>query len=329
MTTPIPRRTFLQGLGASLALPYLGNASAQDLLPMARITIGFAAGGMTDTMARRLADKLTGTYAKTVLVDNRAGAGGQIAASVVKPAPKDGSVLLITPGAVLTIFPHVYKKLPYNALTDFEAVSLTTVVDSGWAVGPAVPDNVTNVAQYLEWCRSHPLGGSFATPGAGSTSHFCGELLGRANHVDLRHTPYRGAQPAIQDMLGGQVPAVCTAVGDFLPYLGSGKCRVLATSGPTRTKFTPQVPTFAEQGFKDATVVEWFGAFAPAGTPPEVIARANKALVAALAAPDYVEAMGKVGQPVVSSSAADLNKRMHEDNAFWGKVVRDTNFSIE
>ena len=152
MTTTISRRTLIQGAAATLSASLFGGASAQTVLPTLKLTIGFAAGGMTDTMARRMADKLTGAYAKTVLVDNKTGAGGQIAVQSMKQAPTDGSVLLISPGGTLTIFPHVYKKLTYNALTDLEPVSLTTLVDSGWAVGPMVPESVTNIAQYLEWC---------------------------------------------------------------------------------------------------------------------------------------------------------------------------------
>ncbi len=324
------RRQLLQGAGALLAAPWLlGSAHAKTAVSTAKLTIGFAAGGMTDTMARRMADKLTGAYADIVIVDNRAGAGGQIAVQLMKQAPKDGSMLLISPGGTLTIFPHVYRKVNYNVLTDLEPVSLTTVVDSGWAVGPLVPASVTNIPQYLDWCRKNPDGAAFASPGAGTTSHFCGEILSRASGAQLRHTPYRGAQPAIQDMIGGQLPAVCTAVGDFLPYQATGKCRILGTSGPKRTRFTPDVPTFLEQGFKDSVVVEWFGMFAPAGTPPAVIELANKSVVAALAMPDYIEGMAKVGQEAVSSSPAELKRRVEDDLKFWKRIIQETGFKAE
>ena len=324
----ISRRTVLKGAGAALSAPWL-VVQAQTMPPTAKLAIGFAAGGMTDTMARRMAEKLSGTYATTVIVDNRTGAGGQIAVQSMKLAPPDGSVLLISPGGTLTIFPHVYKKLQYNALVDLEPVSLTTVVDSGWAVGPLVPASVTNIPEYLAWCKANPENASFASPGAGTTSHFCGEILSRASGANLRHVPYRGAQPAILDMIGGQLAAVCTAVGDFLPFESTGKCRILATSGPKRTRFTPNVPTFLEQGYKEAVVVEWFGVFAPAGTPADAIARANKAIVSALSEPDYVSAMAKAGQEVVTSTPAELKKRLHEDHAFWGRIVKQTGFTAE
>ena len=247
----------------------------------------------------------------------------------MKTAPTDGSSLLISPAGQLVIFPHAYSNLSYNPLVDIEPVSICTVVESGIAVGPMVPASVTTTPEFFAWCKANPQLANFGSPGAGTVAHFMPEIISRGTGAGLRHVPYRGALPAIQDMIGGQLSAVSTAVGDFLPYMAAGKCRVLGTSGAKRNRFMSHVPTYTEQGFKDAVVTEWFGVFAPARTPPEVIARANRDIVTALAAPDFIASMAKFGLESVSSTPEELKRRLHADYAYWGKIVKETGFKAD
>jgi tripartite-type tricarboxylate transporter receptor subunit TctC len=322
------RRTFL-GAGAaalgSLSLP----SFAQPALEIARFITGFAAGGTSDALCRRLAARLSGSYAKSVVVENRTGAGGQIAIQAIKGMAADGSNILQTPMSMLGIYPHIYKRLPYDALKDVTPVTLGCVFDFGFAVGPAVPASVSTVPQYLAWARQNVAGGAFGSPAAGSVPHFIGVLLGKSGGLDLRHVPYRGTQPAILDMIGGQIAAVSGPVGDFLPHLAGGKVRLLATSGAARSKFTPNVATLSEQGLREMVFSEWFGLFLPPGASPEVVARANAALRPALGAPEVVEGLAAMGLEAASSTPAQLAARLKADYDRWTPIVKAIGFTAD
>ena len=321
------RRHFLQAAAAA-AFPSASSFSFAQGAPLelAKFITGFAAGGTSDTLCRRLAARLQGSYAKSVIVENHTGAGGQIAIQAMKTLPADGSAILQTPMSMLGIYPHIYKKLAYDPLADLTPVSLGCVFDFGFAVGPSVPAAVTTVAQYLSWVKANGTN-SFGSPAAGSVPHFIGVLLGRSAGVDLVHVPYRGTQPAILDMLGGHLPAVSGPVGDFLPHLG--KCRLLATSGAARNSFVPNVATFTEQGLKDMAFSEWFGLFMPAGASAEVVQRANAALRPALASPEVVNGLATMGLKAESSTPAELAARLKADHERWGRIVKAIGFTAE
>ena len=318
----------LLGLGAGLgiAMPASAQGSSMDL---ARIITGFAAGGTSDAVCRRLAVRLTGDYAKSVVVENRTGAGGQIAIQALKGLAADGSWILQTPMSMLGIYPHIYKQLRYDGLKDVTPVSLACTFDFGFAVGPSVPDSVKTVPQFLAWAKQDQARAAFGSPAAGSVPHFIGVLLGRSANVDMRHIAYRGTQPAILDMIGGQIPAVSGPVGDFLPHLATGKCRILATSGSTRTKFTPTVATLKEQGLKDMVFSEWFGIFLPPGAEAAVVTRLHAALKPALASQDVVSGLAGFGLEAASSTPAELASRLREDHERWGRVVRTIGFTAD
>ena len=222
------RRGFvrLSGAAASLAAFGLsGRAGAQvgQPLEVVKIVTGFPPGGTSDTLCRRVAENLRGgTYTKSALVDNKAGAGGQIAVQSMKGAPTDGSVILQTPASMLMIYPHIYKKLAYDAFADVTAVSLASTFDFGFCVGPAVPDSVKGIPEFLAWCKANPDKANYGSPAAGSVPHFIGVLLGQAGGVELKHVAYRGSQPAIQDLVAGQLQAVSGADRRVHP---AGQCR--------------------------------------------------------------------------------------------------------
>lgn len=328
------RRRFIQstsaagGLGAltGLGLPGLSHAQAIETL---RIITGFAAGGTSDTLCRRVAERLRGTYARATTVENRTGAGGQIALQSLKGAPTDGSLIAQAPASLLVIYPHTYKQLTYDPVADCVPISLGCTFDFGFAVGPAVPATVKTIPEFMAWCKANPGSANFGSPAAGSQPHFVGTLLGRAHGVDLKHVAYRGTQPAIQDMIGGQIQSVSGPIGEFTQMVNAGRCRLLGASGATRSRFHPTVPTFTEQGMKDMVFSEWFGFFAPRGSSAEVIQRANAALRAALAAQDVIDGIAVMGLEAKSSTPQELAELVRVDGLRWGPIVKSIGFSAD
>ncbi|TMH69042.1 MAG: twin-arginine translocation pathway signal protein, partial [Betaproteobacteria bacterium] len=245
------RRSFLKAAALGLvggALPgaFSRIARAQGL-ETAKIIVGFPPGGTTDIMARKVADKLRGAYARALIVENRPGAGGQLGVVALKDAPADGSVMLLTPSSMLSIYPYTYRKLQY-ALEDVAPVSLAMYTHHVLSVGPAVPGSVQTLKDFFAWAKANPDKAAYGSPGAGSMPHLIGVLVAKASGTELRHVPYRGSAPGIQDMLGGQIASFAGLVGDVLAHSKAGKVRVLAVSGAERNAFLPAVPTLREQG---------------------------------------------------------------------------------
>jgi len=325
------RRQILQTTSASALMASLGqNVFAQAMnIETATIVTGFAAGGTSDTTCRRLATRLSPDYAKTVVVENRTGAGGQIAVSYVKSRPADGSTILQTPTSILTIYPHIYKKLPYDPMTDITPVSIACIFDFGFAVGPAVPASVKSVPEFLAWAKANPAGANYGSPAAGSTPHFIGALLGKKGGVELKHAAYRGTQPAMLDLLGGNISAVSGPIGDITQHLPTGKVRILGVSGAKRSRFAPDVPTFGEQGLKDMAHSEWFAFFLPAKASPELVAKLNTAMKNALAQKDVIDGLGTFGLEAMSSTPAELTELLKKDTAKWAPIVKEVGFTAE
>ena len=329
------RRGFDHTSCAAAALATLGlagRAGAQGPPPLESLTIvtGLPPAGTSDTLCRRVAEGIKGTaYTKAAIVENKAGAGGQIAIQSMKGAATDGSVILQTPASMLMIYPHIYKKLNYDAFTDVTPVTLACIFDFGFCVGPAVPESVKNIPEFLAWCKANPDKANYGSPAAGSVPHFIGVLLGQAGGIELKHVAYRGTQPAVQDMVGGQIQAVSGPVGEFTQQVAAGKARLLGVSGETRNRFAPNVPTFAEQGYKDLVFSEWFGFFAPGGTPAPVVMRANEALRAALAQKDVIDGLAVMGLEVKSSTPQELGALLKESYDRWGPIVKKIGFTAD
>jgi tripartite-type tricarboxylate transporter receptor subunit TctC len=328
------RRDLVRMSGAAAALSTLGGFAgrAQGAQPLesVRLVTGFPPGGTSDTLCRRVAEGLKGsTFTKLAIVDNKPGAGGQIAVQAMKGAATDGSVLLQTPASMLMLYPHIYKNLAYNAFTDVTAVTLGCTFDFGFCVGPAVPDGVKDIPGFLAWAKANPDKGNYGSPGAGSVPHFIGVMLGRAGGIELKHVAYRGSAPAVQDLVAGQVQAVSAPVGEFTQHVNVGRIRYLGVSGAARSRFAPSIPTFAEQGYKDLVFSEWFGFFAPGGTPPAVVDRANAALRAALAQKDVVDGIAVMGLESKSSTPQELATLLKESHDRWGPIVRQIGFTMD
>jgi len=263
------------------------------------------------------------------VVENRTGAGGQIAIGYIKGRPADGSAILQTPTSMLTIYPHIYKKLPYDPQADLTPVSLGCAFDFGFAVGPSVPASVKTVPEFLAWAKANPNGANFGSPAAGSTPHFIGALLGKSGGVELKHAAYRGTQPAMLDLLGGNISAVSGPIGDITQHLPSGKVRILGVSGAKRSRFAPDVPTFGEQGIANMAHSEWFAFFLPAKASPELVARLNTAMKHALASKDVIDGLGTFGLEAMSSTPTELADLIKKDTAKWGPIVKEVGFTAE
>ena len=328
----ITRRCFAQ-LSAAL-LPTLGGTSAvraqagKEAMPdMARIISGFPAGGTADALARRAGDHMRGKYAASMVVDNKPGAGGQIGILNLRDSPADGTSLLITPSSMLSIYPYTYPKLRYT-LDDVAPVSLGALFDHGLAVGPGVPDSVRTLADLLDWMRANPGSANYGSPGAGSMPHMVGVLLGQFTQIDMRHVPYRGTVPGVQDLLGGQIPAFWGPIGDYLQHSKGGKLRVLAIAGARRSPFLPQVPTLVELGHP-LKVSEWYGFFLPGKATHHAIQRASDALRVALSQPEVVEYGKQYGLEVKPSTAAQLAQMLKADADQWRGLIKQTGFTAE
>jgi tripartite-type tricarboxylate transporter receptor subunit TctC len=328
MTT---RRHFVQSaasIAASSAFPMAAFAQSFDAV---KIINGFPAGGTADSTSRRVAEKIGGTaYSRGAgVVENKPGAGGRIACEVVKGANPDGSTLLLTPYSCTSIYPHIYSKLSYDPFKDFAPVSIAAVMTHALAVGPMVPASVKTVKDFLAWAKANPKDASYGSPAAGSTPHFLAALLGMNHGVELKHVPYRGSLPAVADMIGGQLASTSTPTGDALANHRAGKVRILATSGAKRTPFTPDVATYAEQGFPELTTEEWFGFYAPVKTPAYVIANANAAINAALRERSVIDSLATMGLVAQGSTAAEMDRSQKEEFARWGPVVKKIGFTAE
>lgn len=319
----------LAGAAAAGAAAHPLHALAQEpaALPMARIVVGSGAGSVIDILARRTAERLKPGYAQNVIVENRTGAAGQLAVSFVKTAPADGGTLLLTPSPHMVLFPHTYQNLPYNPGTDLLPVSMGASLDLAFAVGPAVPDPVKGLKDFVQWCKAHPAQAQFGSPAAGSTPHFAGAMLARAGGFSLDHVPYRGPTPAVQDMVGGQVAAACAPLGDIQTFAKAGKCRILGVASARRSPFAPEVATFAEQGFTDVVIQDWVGFFLPAGVPAAQVQQAQAALAKVLAAQDLREAMATSGYEVRTSSPGELAERMRAESERWKGIVKSLGFT--
>ena len=264
-----------------------------------------------------------------MIVDNRAGAGGRLGSENVKASSPDGSSMLLTPASVQVIFPHVFKKLAYDPIKDFEPV--TTVCSTAFtlAMGPMVPAGVKTVKDFIAWARANPQLAFYGTSDAGSMQHFGGVMINKALGIELGHVPFRGAAPATQDLVAGQIATNFAVILNVLPMIKAGQVRALATTGAKRSSSLPDTPTFAELGYSDVVVEEWFGVFMSANTPRAIVDKGNEAIRAALQTSDVRAAMQTMALENVSQSPDEFGKLVAADLAKWKDVVAATGFTMD
>lgn len=317
------RRIFLQATAGSLAGPLA--ALGQDK-PMT-IVVGFAAGSAPDIAARFVANQLPAALnGRNVIVDNRPGAGGQLAFVALKQAPADGSVLAFVPSNLLTIFPSIYSRLPYEA-RDVTAIATACTFDFALVVAKDHP--AKNLADFVAWSKANPKQSSIGNPGLGTPQHFFGWTFGRSVGVDYEAVPYRSTPQMAQEVAGGQVAAAIAAQPVFIELVRSGKLRMLATTGDSRSAVFPNVPTFAEAGYPSLRSVEWFGFYGRAGTPQPVLNQFADAVQFTVRRPEVQAQLQGMGFNPVAHDAQWLNNTVRADFERWADVVRRTGFKTE
>jgi tripartite-type tricarboxylate transporter receptor subunit TctC len=324
----LPTRRRLLAAGAAVALLPQAVGSFADPLPTLRLLLGAPAGGPGDLMARRLAERLRGDHARAVVVDNRSGAGGQLAVVALKEAPTDGSVLLLVPSSIVSIYPHTYKRLPYRVDVDLAPVALVAHAPLAFGVGPAVPASVQTFRDFGAWTQANPQQASYGSPASGSIAHLMAAAVAQASGSPMSHVPYRGGALAISDLRGGTLPALSATLGVFLPHLASGTIRLLAVSGDTRTPLAPNVPTWREQGLP-FTAREWYGFFAPGRAPREVVERSAAAIVASMNTPDVAAVLAGFGLEAGVAGPERLASLIKADSEEWRGLIRRIGFTAE
>jgi tripartite-type tricarboxylate transporter receptor subunit TctC len=304
-----------------LALAVAGGAFAQSYpnRPIS-IVVGFQPGGGTDTVARILAKNLGESLGQQIVVENRAGAGGNIATDHVAKSPSDGHTLLLGNVGALTVNPHIVANLPYDPLRDFAPITMAVIFANVLVVQPTLP--AKTLAEFVKLAREKPGTITYASSGIGSAGHMAGELLKTFAKIDIVHVPYKGGGPAMQGMLGGQVLAFFATPVSVGGHLKSGRVRSLATTGSKRAELLPDVPTVAESGYPGYEALNWYAFLAPAKTPKVIIERLNKEIVKALAAPNVIALLQKQGLEPSSSSPEELARYIEREYDTWGKVVK-------
>jgi len=314
-------RVTLAGALATLACLLPPHAAAQQYpVKPVKVVVGYAAGGAVDIVARTVGQSLATSMGQPFIVDNKPGAGTNIAVKYVIDAAPDGYTLLMAANALAANM-ALYQPAPFDAERDLVPVSLIGRVPVVIAANPAAP--YATIAGLIEAAKSKPGGIAFASPGNGSTPHMAIELFARAAGISLQHIPYRGGSQAITDVIGGQLPLVAVNALEVLPHFKSGKLKVLAVLSPNRSSIFPDVPTIAESGFAGFEASVWYGLVAPAATPKLIVARLHTEVQKALQTPEVRERMTSVGGEVVPGSAEQFGALIHSERIRYEKLVRD------
>jgi len=302
----------LVSAGSALAQPYPQK-------PI-RIIVPFPAGGIADTFARSIGQKLNDAWSQPVVVENRAGAGGNIGAQAVAKAPPDGYTLVMGNIGTHALNVTLFKNLPFDPIRDFAPVALVLEADGLLVVPSSLP--VSSVDELIQLARSKPASLAYGSAGMGTTSHLAGELFKHMSKVDITHVPYKGNVPALTDLLGGQIQMMFATMPTALPHVKAGKLKALASIRSARTKALPDLPTVAEAALRRFDANNWIGLFAPAGTPSEIVHLLNTEVVKVMNTPEMrkrVETEGATFSPMSAGQFADFVRKEVVD---WGKIIR-------
>ena len=322
----IPIHPVVRATLAALALCAAGSAFAQGAgnFPNRPITmiVPFPPGGTTDIVARISAAALTTEFGQSVVVDNRAGAGGNIGAALAAKAAPDGYTLLMGTVGTHAINAWLYKKMPFDPIKDFQPLSRAAGVPNILVVHPAQP--FKTVAELIAYAKANPGKLSYASSGSGTSIHLSGELFKSLAKVEMVHVPYKGSAPAVTDLLGNQVALMFNNLPSSIQHVRTGKLRALAVTTTTRAPELPNLPTIAESGLPDYEASSWFGLFAPAGTPAPLVARLNGAIVKILSLPDVRKKAAEQGAVVHPETPEQFAAFIAAENVKWSKVVKDS-----
>jgi len=321
------RRLF--SLALTLAMGFSAAAAhAQSAWPTKpiRMLVGFAAGGSTDVSARLIAQALSERLGQSVIVENRAGAGGNIAAEAVAKADPDGYTLLMSTSTTFATNPNLYKSLPFNVQTDFAPVTLTAFIPNLLVVNPSV--RASNVAEFIAYLKTNPGKLNFGSAGNGSSQHIAGELFNSLAGVRMTHVPYRGGAPAVNDLLGGQLQVIFAPLVEVLQLVRADKVRALGVTTTKRSPLLPDVAPIAETlpGYEIAL---WNGLVAPAKTPPDIIDRINKATIDALRSPELKAKLAEQGSEPVGDTPAEFKAFIDSELVKWRKLVEISGATVQ
>jgi tripartite-type tricarboxylate transporter receptor subunit TctC len=283
-----------------------------------RLIVPFAAGGSTDVIARILAPRLSEAWGQQVLVDNRPGGNTVIGTDIVAKSAPDGHTLLVTP-APFTVVPSVLTKLPYDPAKDFEPITLINTTPMGLVVHPGVP--AKNLKELIALAKTRPGQMNFGSSGSGGVPHLSGELLNTMAGLKITHVPYKGNAPALADLVGGHVDMAFNGLTSVVPFIKSGRLRVLGVTSLARTAALPEVPTLDEQGLKGFQAVAWNGLTAPARTPKEAIVRIQESSARIIKSPDLAEQLKRDGSDPVGSTTAEFTAHLRDEVVKWKKVL--------
>lgn len=311
---------------AALIAPLAAQADDYPSRPIKLVVPGTAGGGM-DVIARVIGDKIGASLKQPVVVENKAGAGGNIAVDYVAKSPADGYTIIIGQTAHFSINPYLYSKLPFDTEKDFVPVVLLAESPNVMVVGAQSP--YKTLADVVKAAKESSEGLALATPGNGTVSHLTGELFQKAAGIKFTHIPYKGAAPALTDVMGGRVPVMLSSVPTALSQIKAGKLRPVAVSAVKRSPALPDVPTIGEQGYPGFDAGTWYGLLVPTGTPPDVIKKLNAAANEAIKLPDVREKILAEGGDVVGGTSEEFTAMVKADNAKWSKVVKDSGAKID
>jgi tripartite-type tricarboxylate transporter receptor subunit TctC len=319
------RRAALALAGGALAAP---PAHAQGDWPSGpvRVVVPFAPGGSTDVAARILAERMGQTLGQTVVVENRSGSGGLVGADAVAKAAPDGYTLLMATTGLLAIAPHLYPQMPFDPTRDFALVSLAFSTDLVIAVSGGLP--VRSLQEFVRYAKERPGSVSYASSGAGTTTHAATELFRLAAGMDLLHVPYRGSGPAMNDLVAGNVHLMVDQVASSIGQIKEGSIRALAVTGADRHPLLPEVPTVGEAGLPGARASSWGGVVAPARTAEPVVGRLSAAVRDAVAQPAVRQRMAAAGADPAASSPDEFVSFVRSEREKWGRVVREARITV-
>jgi tripartite-type tricarboxylate transporter receptor subunit TctC len=327
MTTTLERRRFLQLAAGAAALPFVAGQAGAQAWParVVRFVVGFPAGGGADATTRILAQQLTDMWGQHVVVENRGGAGGNIAHDMVAHATPDGYTMLMGTNSV-PVNPLLFPGITYDPLTDFAPVSLIGTYPNLIVVPANSPDKT--LADFIARAKREQI--NFATPGVGSSPHLAAELFKHMAKINMTHVPYRGvAAGAMQDLLAGRLDAMFNTTGSLLQSVRAGQVRALAISSAARQQNAADIPTFAEQGVPGYAVESWYAVFAPAKTPAEIVKKMHDGVAKALAEPAVKAKFEPLGVAVASSTPEQLGARMKTEVELWGPIIKAANIRGE
>ena len=324
----IQRRDVLLGAAAAGLGLASGSSWADSNWPTKPVTVvvPFPAGGGTDAFARPLAAQFSKSTGKTLVIDNRGGAGGTLGASIASKAAPDGYTLFM--GAVHhAIAPSMYPKLDYDIEKDFIPLALLANVPQVVVVNPKTPS--ANFKQFLDYVKRNPAKLNYGSAGAGTSHHLAGELFKQQAGIDLLHVPYKGTPPALNDVLGGSVPLMFSKLPATLPFIGNGKLVALGVTEAVRSPAEPDIPTLAEQGIQGVAVTSWYGLMAPRGTPAAVVDQLAKDASEILAQPEVRERLKAQGMTGAAMKPAEFTAHIRDETAVWARIVKARNIVAE